>query len=133
MGIGTSLFLIAVGAILKFAVTDIVSGVELATVGVILMVVGILGLLISLLSSLQARDRGVVRDRVVDRRSSRLTAVRPLGARRPCSPPTASPGSSGARRHSMILPPRMRNSVRAVAPGRVACRPRAARSAGTAR
>ncbi|HEY3019152.1 MAG TPA: DUF6458 family protein [Solirubrobacteraceae bacterium] len=69
MGIGTSLFLIAVGAILKFAVTASVSGVELATVGVILMVVGILGLVISLLFLLQAdRDR-VVRDRVVDRRT----------------------------------------------------------------
>ena len=73
MGIGTSIFLIALGAILKFAVTASVSGVELATVGVILMVVGILGLIISLLVLLQPRDRGVVRerpvvrDRVVDR------------------------------------------------------------------
>jgi len=71
MGIGTSLFLIAVGAILKFAVTASVSGVSLATVGVILMVVGILGLIISLLFLLQARDRGVAapRDRVVERRT----------------------------------------------------------------
>ena len=69
MGLGTSLFLIALGAILKFAVTASVSGLELATVGVILMVVGILGLVISLLVLLQARDRGVVaRDRVVERR-----------------------------------------------------------------
>lgn len=68
MGIGTSLFLIAVGAILKFAVTASVSGVSLATVGVILMVVGILGLVISLLFLLQARDRTVVRDRTIDRR-----------------------------------------------------------------
>ena len=48
MGIGTSLLLIAVGAILKFAVTASVSGLELATIGVILMVVGVIGLLISL-------------------------------------------------------------------------------------
>ena len=68
MGIGTSLFLIAVGAILKFAVTASVSGVSLATVGVILMVVGILGLVISLLFLLQARDRTVPRERVVERR-----------------------------------------------------------------
>ncbi|HEY3186671.1 MAG TPA: DUF6458 family protein [Solirubrobacteraceae bacterium] len=69
MGIGTSIFLIAVGAILKFAVTTSVSGIELATVGVILMIVGILGLVISLLFLMQ-HDRGVVvRDRVVDRRS----------------------------------------------------------------
>ena len=68
MGIGTSLFLIAVGAILKFAVTASISGVSVATVGVILMVVGILGLVISLLFLLQARDRPVARERVVERR-----------------------------------------------------------------
>src|SRR3954451_25122706 len=49
MGIGTSIFLIALGAILRFAVTASVSGIEIATVGTILMVVGIIGLLISLL------------------------------------------------------------------------------------
>ncbi|MEX2195310.1 MAG: DUF6458 family protein [Thermoleophilaceae bacterium] len=49
MGIGTSLFLIAAGAILKYAVTASVSGIELATVGTILMVIGILGLVIALL------------------------------------------------------------------------------------
>lgn len=68
MGIGTSIFLIAVGAILKFAVTASVSGIELATVGVILMVVGVLGLLISLFMLSQARGRAVATDRVVERR-----------------------------------------------------------------
>ena len=48
MGIGTSLFLIAVGAILYFAVNADVSGIEISTVGIILMVIGIIGLLISL-------------------------------------------------------------------------------------
>jgi beta-lactamase regulating signal transducer with metallopeptidase domain len=48
MGIGTSILLIAVGAILRFAVTATVSGIELHTVGTILMVVGVVGLLISL-------------------------------------------------------------------------------------
>ena len=67
MGIGTSIFLIAVGAILKFAVTTTVSGIELATVGVILMIVGILGLVISLIFLLQSRET-VVRDRTIDRR-----------------------------------------------------------------
>ncbi len=57
MGIGTSIFLIAVGAILKFAVTANVSGIELATVGVILMVVGGLGLLLSLFFAVRATDR----------------------------------------------------------------------------
>ena len=68
MGIGTSLFLIALGAILKFAVNTSVSGIEISTIGLILMIVGIIGLVISLLFLMQARDRGtVVRDRVVDR------------------------------------------------------------------
>jgi hypothetical protein len=71
MGIGTSIFLIAVGAILKYAVTDSISGVELSTVGVILMVVGVAGLVISLLYTLIWADRrgdvGVVRDRYVER------------------------------------------------------------------
>ena len=67
MGIGTSLFLIAVGAILYFAVNADVSGLEISTVGLILMIVGVIGLLISLflLSSLRRStpDRTVVRDR----------------------------------------------------------------------
>jgi Domain of unknown function (DUF6458) len=48
MGIGTSIFLIAVGAILRYAVNLNVQGVEIDTVGLILMVVGIIGLVISL-------------------------------------------------------------------------------------
>ena len=69
MGIGTSIFLIALGAILKFAVTATVSGIELATVGTILMIVGIVGLLISLFWLMQADRRGVVaRERVVEPR-----------------------------------------------------------------
>lgn len=48
MTIATSLFLIAVGAILKFAVTITVEGVDLHAVGVILMVVGGLGLVIGI-------------------------------------------------------------------------------------
>jgi len=70
MGIGTSLFLIAVGAILYFAVNADVSGLEISTIGLILMVVGVIGLLISLflLSSWRrgpAAERPVVRDRDV--------------------------------------------------------------------
>ncbi len=48
MGIGVSLFLIALGAILTWAVEVQVQGVELETVGVILMVVGAVGLVWSL-------------------------------------------------------------------------------------
>jgi hypothetical protein len=68
VGIGTSIFLIAVGAILKYAVTADVSGVELDTVGVILMVVGVIGLLLSLLWMTIWADRrrhAVVADRAV--------------------------------------------------------------------
>jgi hypothetical protein len=48
MTIGGSLFLIAVGAILAFAVTANVAGVDLETVGWILMVVGVIGLVLGL-------------------------------------------------------------------------------------
>lgn len=47
MRLGASLFLIALGAILTFAVTEDVQGINLGAVGVILMVVGVLGLLIT--------------------------------------------------------------------------------------
>jgi hypothetical protein len=68
MTIGTSLFLIAVGAILKYAVTAHVEGVNLHTVGLILMIVGILGLIISLFLMSQAtRRRGVPGDGPVAR------------------------------------------------------------------
>ena len=67
MGIGTSIFLIALGAILKFAVTASVSGIELATVGVILMIVGAIGLVLSLLVLSRAERPVVARDRVVER------------------------------------------------------------------
>ena len=67
MGIGTSLFLIAVGAILYFAVTAHVAGISIATVGLILMIVGIIGLVLSLF--FMTRRRGtVVEDRPISRR-----------------------------------------------------------------
>ncbi len=49
MAFGTSIFLIAAGAILKFAVTDNADGINLETVGVILMVAGAVGIVLSLL------------------------------------------------------------------------------------
>jgi hypothetical protein len=68
MPLGTSIFLIAVGAILRYAVTASVSGISLKTVGLILMIVGVAGVLLSLLYMLTARPRGgVVRDRVITR------------------------------------------------------------------
>jgi uncharacterized protein DUF6458 len=68
MGIGTSLFLIAIGAILYFAVDATISGLEITTIGIILMVIGVVGLLISLFMIGSARRDArttVVRDRDV--------------------------------------------------------------------
>lgn len=70
MGIGTSIFLIAIGAILRFAVSDAISGVDLAVVGLILMIAGVIGLLVSLFVANRATsaahtERTVVRDRDV--------------------------------------------------------------------
>jgi hypothetical protein len=48
MPTGISIFLIAAGAILYFAVTKVVNGLNLGAVGVILMIVGALGLVVSL-------------------------------------------------------------------------------------
>ncbi|MPY94889.1 MAG: hypothetical protein GEV08_18060 [Acidimicrobiia bacterium] len=72
MGITTSLFLLAAGAILAFAVTAEVSGLDLQTVGWILMAVGGLGVLLSLVfwgswggfgrSRTVRRDGAVVRE-----------------------------------------------------------------------
>lgn len=67
MELGTSIFLIAVGAILRFAVTETVQGIKLATVGLILMIVGIVGLAISIWLLSRARATAVPADRVVER------------------------------------------------------------------
>ncbi len=71
MGIGASLFLIAIGAILAWAVDAELAGVDIQTIGIILLVVGIVGLIMSMLfwSSFapfrRTEERTVVRDREV--------------------------------------------------------------------
>ena len=78
MGIGLSIFLIAVGAILAFAVHFTVSGLDLSTVGVILMLVGGIGLAASLFifggrglgarrTTVESYDSGLGGERVVRR------------------------------------------------------------------
>ena len=63
MTIGASIFLIAVGAILKYAVDVTVQGIEIQTIGLILMIAGAVGLLIGLFLLTQAdRRRDVVYD-----------------------------------------------------------------------
>ena len=74
MGVGASIVLIAIGAILAWAVSADVDGVNLNMVGIILLVVGAIGLLLSLIfwSSWGAsgpwRRETVVRDDVYERR-----------------------------------------------------------------
>lgn len=50
VGFGGSLFLIAVGAILAFAVSVEAEGFNLNTIGIILMVVGVLGAMLTLVA-----------------------------------------------------------------------------------
>ena len=91
MGISLSLVFIAAGAILKWAVTATTAGVDLAAVGVVLMVVGAVGLVLSLIFwSKLGRIRRPSRDdhhRRPRRRaaslSERLGRARPLHAHRP--------------------------------------------------
>ena len=76
MGIGVSLILIAAGAILTWAVNATVSGLDINTIGVILMVVGAIGLVLSLMfwSSLGRRRRhaAAARPYVEDAPAARL-------------------------------------------------------------
>ena len=65
MTAAVSLLIVAVGAILHFAVSDSLDGVELRTVGVILMLVGGLGLAIAALQFFSDRHRTVERE-VID-------------------------------------------------------------------
>ena len=59
MTIGGSLLLIAAGAILKWAVTAHVSGIDIQTAGTVLFVVGLAGLVVSLVYTFwwSQRDR----------------------------------------------------------------------------
>lgn len=68
MATGISLFFLAVGAILTFAIETTVEGVDLDTIGVILMVIGLLGMLFSLVLWDNWSPRGRDDDVAVDRR-----------------------------------------------------------------
>ena len=100
--------LIAVGAILKYAVSDSISGISLPTVGVILMVVGIVGLLLSLFWMFSAGRRGP--DRVVDATATSTRACSARGRQGQASPSRRravggddphGPGPDGSRRGSV--------------------------------
>lgn len=57
MTVGASLFLIAVGAILKFAVTATVAGIDIQVVGLILMICGVIGLILGLFMMAQSNKQ----------------------------------------------------------------------------
>ena len=77
MGIGTSIFLIAVGAILRYAVTGNAEGIDLDVVGLILMIAGAVGLVITFLwmTIYADRRRGAVAERAVVREPVREREV----------------------------------------------------------
>ena len=60
MTIGVALFLIALGAILRWAVTAQVAGIDLQAAGLILIVIGAVGLVLSLIWTLRGRRSAVV-------------------------------------------------------------------------
>ena len=67
MTIGASIFIAALGAILKYAVSDNISGIDLGTVGTILIIAGVGGLIVGLALAMSNRDtvrddRDIVRD-----------------------------------------------------------------------
>lgn len=55
---GSSLALLAIGAVLAFAVTDRINDIDLTMVGYILLAVGALGVVLSLIMAGQHRDEG---------------------------------------------------------------------------
>jgi hypothetical protein len=62
MRIGSSLFLIAVGAILYFAVTATLAGIDIQTVGLIFIVIGGIGFVLSLFLMNSASRAASARD-----------------------------------------------------------------------
>lgn len=78
MTIGTSIFVIAVGAILAFAVNATVAGFSIQTAGVILMVAGVVGLVIALFLLNSRRGRPAERTVYDDRADRTAYEDRPL-------------------------------------------------------
>ena len=66
-GIGTSLVLIAAGAIMAFAVSVQTEGFNVNTIGWILMGVGALGLVLSLIIGTAGMGRTTTRERIIER------------------------------------------------------------------
>jgi hypothetical protein len=73
MGIGAGIFLAAVGAILTFAVSVTATGFNIHTIGIILMIVGVAGILLDLVLFMPRRRRTTV---VTDNRVADPTVTR---------------------------------------------------------
>lgn len=67
MGIGLGIVLLVLGAILSFAISDVVQGVNLVMIGYILMAAGVLSLLLSLVMNTQRANTS--HREIVERRS----------------------------------------------------------------
>lgn len=59
MTIGAAIFLVAIGAILRYAVSDSIEGVDLQTIGLILMIAGIVGAILEFIRMQMARRTAV--------------------------------------------------------------------------
>ena len=92
MSLGVSIFLLVVGAILTFAVDVTTSGFNINTVGIILMIAGALGLVLSLLFGAAFRRIGAAGPWPAPTRWSRS------GASSGSSPSTVRTAEIGARR-----------------------------------
>ncbi|HYZ91315.1 MAG TPA: DUF6458 family protein [Actinomycetota bacterium] len=89
MGIGASVFLMAIGAILTFAVEVPASGIDLDVVGVILMFVGFVGFFYTTLwwsdASPWRRNRTVIRERYIEPTTYAAPQLRDVTSARPVS------------------------------------------------
>ena len=89
MRIGFSVFMMAVGAVLTFAVKATAKGVNIHTVGVILMIAGAIGLIVTLTVFAPRRRVSVVHDRVVHEGIA------------PAPPATAAPAATVTRERTV--------------------------------
>ena len=97
MAIGSGIFLIAIGAILAFALNESVDAVDLQLVGWILMGAGVLAVIISLVVNAQSRKRTTVTE---SRTSPQVEPQQPAD-----QPPANQPGSVTQRREETGGPP----------------------------
>ncbi|GGK95050.1 DUF6458 family protein [Mangrovihabitans endophyticus] len=87
MGIGGSIFLLALGAILAFAVNAQVSGIDINIVGWVLMAAGVVGLIITLWYWNSRRRTVVNRERVAPANGQVVNEYREVRREDPPPPP----------------------------------------------